>query len=221
MEEVWTMVEEKWKHLLLLMIGVIVLLILLLVNKEAVAEKETAPAEMYEELLADEAETNDSSATSKEIEEEDDEKNLDIMVDVKGAVLHPGVYKMQADERVIDAIQMAGGLMGTAEERNINFAQILVDQMVIYVPEIGEESFEGASPISQPENETNQEKVDINTADKQTLTTLSGIGDSKADAIIRYREESGFFETIEDIKNVPGIGDATFENIKEFIRISP
>lgn len=222
MEEVWTMVEDKWKYILLMMIGVIVLLVLFLVGKVATAEKETAPVDVYEELLAEEVVASDSSAPSKEIEEVIEEEIItEIMVDVKGAVVHPGVYKMQSDDRIIDAIQMAGGLISTAEERSINFAQILEDQMVIYVPEVGDEDIEIASSITHPENEDEAEKIDINTADKNTLITLNGIGPSKADAIIRYREESGFFKTIEDIKEVSGIGDATFENVKDFICVSP
>jgi competence protein ComEA len=73
------------------------------------------------------------------------------------------------------------------------------------------------SEIDQNSNETKDEKISINTATKEELTSLSGIGESKAEAIIKYREENGQFETIEDIKNVSGIGDSAFEKIKDFI----
>lgn len=219
MEQLIQIVEEKWKQITLLLLGVILVLILQLFGRPKLTEKEITPEDFYEELLVEE--TNAEKIRS-ELETEPPEVLSEIVVDVKGAVIRPGVYKMEADHRIIDAIQIAGGLLETAEEKGVNFAQKLEDQMVIYIPEQGEEVAVFPSVISIPneETESNDQQIDINTADKDALMLLNGIGSSKADSIIRYREEQGFFKTIEEIKNVSGIGEATFNNLKDRIKVS-
>lgn len=143
-----------------------------------------------------------------------------VVVDVKGQVALPGVYTLSANKRVLDAITLAGGLLPTADERMLNLAAKLVDEMVIYVPTEGEQtSFLG--PIVQvPGATSDSELININTSDEIELMTLSGIGPSKAKAIIIYREEYGLFQSIEQLKEVSGIGDQTFEAIKDFISIN-
>ncbi|WP_394187679.1 helix-hairpin-helix domain-containing protein [Paenisporosarcina quisquiliarum] len=143
-----------------------------------------------------------------------------VVVDVKGQVALPGVYTLSANKRVLDAITLAGGLLPTADERMLNLAAKLVDEMVIYVPNEGEQtSFSG--PIVQvPEASSDSDLININASDENELMTLSGIGPSKAKAIIIYREENGLFKSIEQLKEVSGIGDQTFEAIKDFISIN-
>ncbi|NLY79783.1 MAG: comEA protein [Lysinibacillus sp.] len=145
-----------------------------------------------------------------------------VIVDVKGAVHFPGVYELSSDDRIIDAIQMAGGYLEDADTKYINHAQKLQDEMVIYIPKKGE-SFEeppSAQFITQVSSTSKQDnKVNINTADESELTTLSGIGPSKAKAIIQYREEYGPYKTIEELKNVSGIGEKTFEKLKDSITV--
>ena len=143
-----------------------------------------------------------------------------VVVDVKGQVALPGVYTLSANKRVLDAITLAGGLLPTADERMLNLAAKLVDEMVIYVPTEGEHtSFTG--PIIQvPGATSDSDLININTSDENELMTLSGIGPSKAKAIIIYREENGLFQSIEQLKEVSGIGDQTFEAIKDFISIN-
>jgi len=133
--------------------------------------------------------------------------------------LTPGVYTLPTESRVLDAIQQAGGLLPTAEEKALNLAAKLVDEMVIYVPAIGETDGPVLHMSSPASNESQSSLVNINTADETTLMTLSGIGPSKAKAILTYREEKGLFQSIEEIKDVTGIGDQTFENLKDFISI--
>jgi len=146
-----------------------------------------------------------------------------IIVDVKGAVHNPGVYEAKSNDRVIDMINKAGGLQNNADETKINFAIRVEDEMVIYVPIIGEEGVEfaetftgGAISVGQ---EKNDGKVNINTANETELQTLSGIGPSKATAIIEFRETNGSFKTIEDIKLISGIGDKTFEKLQNSIKV--
>jgi len=157
-------------------------------------------------------ETIETNPTSKEVTES-------VVVDVKGQVNVPGVYTLPIGSRVLDAIQLAGGLMPTAEEKALNLAAKVIDEMVIYVPAIGEIGNPAVFPVGPVTSESQSSLVNINTADESELMTLSGIGPSKAKAIITYREEKGFFKTIDEIKEVTGIGKQTFENLKDFISI--
>ncbi len=113
-------------------------------------------------------------------------------------------------------VEKAGGLLKTADEKQINFAMKLYDEMVIYIPEINELGPEVSYPGEM--NSNNDEKVNINQADAAELETLPGIGPSKAATIIQYREENGSFKEIEELMNISGIGEKTFEKLKEQIR---
>ncbi|MBX0315013.1 helix-hairpin-helix domain-containing protein [Planomicrobium glaciei] len=144
-----------------------------------------------------------------------------LMVDIKGQVAKPGVYELPVDSRMTDAIDAAGGFLAAAEPKAINLAMKVVDEMVIYVPEIGEEA---AVPTAQPgtaaAGSAKEALVNLNTATDAELMTLPGIGPSKAEAIIAYRTDSGNFQKIEDLKNVTGIGDKTFEKLKDSITVN-
>lgn len=144
-----------------------------------------------------------------------------LMVDIKGQVAKPGVYELPVDSRMTDAIDAAGGFLAAAEPKAINLAMKVVDEMVIYVPEIGEEA---ALPTAQPgaaaAGGAKEALVNLNTATDVELMTLPGIGPSKAEAIIAYRTDSGNFQKIEDLKNVTGIGDKTFEKLKDSITVN-
>ncbi|MEA0555009.1 helix-hairpin-helix domain-containing protein [Lysinibacillus irui] len=145
-----------------------------------------------------------------------------VFVDIKGAVLYPGVYELQQDQRIRDAVQLAGGYTEDADTQLINHAQKVQDEMVIYIPEKGEQLEEGTTNfISLPaENNSNEQKININKADVSALSTLPGIGPSKAQSILSYREENGPFQTIDDLKNVSGIGDKTFEKLQDSITVN-
>ncbi|MEG0258609.1 MAG: helix-hairpin-helix domain-containing protein [Lysinibacillus sp.] len=154
-----------------------------------------------------------------------------VYVDVKGAVVHPGMYTLTNEDRVLDAVLLAGGYTSEADTKLINHAQKLQDEMILYIPIKGEKLEEiveefvqmpttaGASGGTASSSGSADGKVNLNKADETTLMTLSGIGPSKAQSIIAYRDESGGFKTIEDLKNVTGIGDKTFEKLKEFITV--
>lgn len=145
-------------------------------------------------------------------EELDIENKSSIMVDVKGEVHQPGVYEIDADARVNDVIKLAGGFTEQADPMPVNLAQKVHDEMTIIVPEIGDDLVVTGS-IG-----TNR-KVRINSATQAEIETLSGIGPSKAQAIIQYRDEHGLFVEIEDLLNVSGIGAKTLENIREDLQI--
>ncbi|MFP3919148.1 helix-hairpin-helix domain-containing protein, partial [Lysinibacillus telephonicus] len=147
-----------------------------------------------------------------------------VIVDVKGAVNFPGVYELTTEERVIDAIKKAGGYTEGAESKLVNHAQRLQDEMVIYIPKKGEEvgtlEMDPTQVVNMPsDNSSSASKVNINSADETALTTLPGIGPSKAQAIIAYREDVGSFKSIEDLKNVSGIGDKTYDKLKDLIDV--
>ncbi len=144
-----------------------------------------------------------------------------IFVDIKGAVMYPGVYELQQDQRIKDAVELAGGYTEQADTQRMNHAQKVQDEMVIYIPTKGEQLEDGATTLLTipTESAPKEQKININQADIAILATLPGIGPSKAQSILTYREEHGHFQAIEDLKNVSGIGDKTFEKLKDAITV--
>lgn len=149
-----------------------------------------------------------------------------IFVDVCGAVNQPGVYEMEPESRVFQAIEAAGGMREDASGISVNQAQPISDGQQVYVPTLQEAEERNLAPaaseeIQETESSTATESglVNLNTADAQALKTLSGIGDSKAQAILAYREEHGGFSSIEEIMQVPGIKESTFSKIKDKIAV--
>lgn len=144
-------------------------------------------------------------------------ENLQVIIDLKGAVINPGVYEMNDGERVHQLIKKAGGLTNDANELAVNLAAPLEDGMVVYIPKEGEETETLVTKESMLTNEGRKSKVNINKAAPEELQSLTGIGPSKAEAIVAFREENGPFTKIEDIMEVTGIGQKSFEKIKEEI----
>lgn len=223
MEKIRRKIEKHWQALIILLISLILgLIISLFFLTQSFRGKETDQGtDLIEELMNEDEEDilSEESEASTDKEEQIAESLKEIIVDIKGQVKIPGVYHMEEGSRIIDVIEKAGGLLDESETTAVNFAQLLSDQMVIYVPKIGED-IPVESTISQEiaeGGEQEQSKININEADKEALMTLNGIGDSKAENILAYREENGLFKSIEDIKNVSGIGEATFNNLKDSI----
>ncbi|HHY80474.1 MAG TPA: transporter [Thermoanaerobacter sp.] len=159
--------------------------------------------------------SNESVPVERIVEsEENKEKPLEIKVYVTGLVKNPGVYTMKEGERIIDAINKAGGPLEEADLTNINLAQKVKDEQMIIVPKKGETN--NISPTSTIQK---NEKININTATKEELQTLPGIGPVTAERIIEFRENKGSFKKIEDIMNVPRIGPKMFEQIKDKITV--
>lgn len=143
-----------------------------------------------------------------------------LLVDVKGAVKKPGVYEAKEGDRVIDILEKAGGLTDNADTYQINFALRVSDEMVMYIPEKGEAAADTGRSESAINVKQNDGKIDLNKATESELQTLPGIGPSKAAAILEHRESNGPFKAIEDLKLIAGIGDKTFEKLKEFIKVN-
>ena len=160
--------------------------------------------------------SNISNETNNKDEKAEDKHDEKIFVDVKGAVKHPGVFETTKDKRVKDLIEEAGGLLDDADTSTLNLSQKVKDQMVIYVLKHGEKPKQISDGGS---SSSNTDVININTANKEQLMKISGVGKTKAEAIISYREKNGDFKKKEDITKVKGIGKATFEKIKDKIEV--
>lgn len=147
---------------------------------------------------------------TESVEEEKNETEESIFVFVCGAVKYEGVYELPVGSRVYEAIQKAGGFSEEAAVTQINQAEVLEDETQLYVPTISE--------IAEEQSQDDG-KVNLNTATKEELMTLPGVGESKAALIIQYREENGKFQTIEDIMNISGIKEGLFGKIKDYIKV--
>lgn len=191
-----------------------------------------------------------ASPEEKEIVEEVLKK---IRVDIKGAVTNPGVYELDENSRIMEVINMAGGLIEGANTSLINLSKKIVDEMVIIIYTNEEiENYKQSkikteyiyeteyvyievdscpdkvnqaciNEYKEPEEANDEQsisnKININTASIDSLTTLSGIGNSKAQAIIDYRNQNGNFKDISELSNVTGIGNSIIEKIKDNITI--
>ena len=160
--------------------------------------------------------SNISNETNNKDEKAENRHDEKIFVDVKGAVKHPGVFETTKDKRVKDLIEEAGGLLDDADTSTLNLSQKVKDQMVIYVLKHGEKPKQISDGGS---SSSNTDVININTANKERLMKISGVGKTKAEAIISYREKNGDFKKKEDITKVHGIGKATFEKIKDKIEV--
>ncbi|ANK63105.1 helix-hairpin-helix domain-containing protein [Loigolactobacillus backii] len=156
-------------------------------------------------------------------------------VDVKGAVKKPGIYVVTDNTRLFDVIRKAGGLAEDADQKQVNLAQQVSDQQIIFIPKVGEEvpaelglaeqqptPAESGSTIATTGSADGQQatgQTNLNTATAEELQQLTGIGQKKAELIINFRTEQGGFKQIEDLKKVSGIGEKTFESLKDSITV--
>lgn len=143
-------------------------------------------------------------------EQSREEEKQTIFVNVCGAVEKEGVYELPSGSRVYQAIEAAGGFTEEAVYTSLNQAELLKDEALVYVPT--EKEYQEAQTVSDG-------KVNLNTASKEELMTVNGIGASRAESIIQYREEHGKFQNIEDIQKVDGIKEGLFNKIKDSITI--
>ncbi|MBE7102196.1 competence protein ComE [Bacillus cereus] len=164
-------------------------------------------------LITTEVQAKDVEKKSKPKVLDTKEQKKIIIIDVKGAVFKEGVYEMKEGDRVKEAVEKAGGLLPDADGKKVNLAQMVQDQMLLYVPNKNEPVQEGAT-FSKSEG-----KVQINTASKEQLEKITGIGSRKAESILKYREEHGPFQKIEDLLEIDGIGAKSLEKIKDQIII--
>ena len=208
----------------LLIIGVVTFKTMLLRSKEIASslDAEEVVLPIKEEKIKD-----------KEVNNE-----LKKYVDIKGAILNPGVYELEINTRVIDIINKAGGLLENANTKNINLAYSLNDQDVIIIPtfeEVEKEiipSLDNDATIKKENNINNKNNsnkednsnndiiLDLNTCTLEELANVPGIGNKKAEEIIKYRDTNNGFKNVEELKEINGIGDKTFEKIKSYFKVS-
>lgn len=233
--------ENKIKYIIegikfLFLISIISLLVYLIINYPKSQQKTEETTK--EETLA--------VITDEEIKQT---KNKNLTVDIKGAIKTPGVYTLEEGSIVNDLIKLSGGVNKGVSLKSINLSKKLEDEMVVYIytdkelkeletkevsecncPTIDISKCEGSSIITSNDQNSSSSKngnfessitakININTATISELMTLSGIGESKAQAILTYRSENGSFKNIEEIKNVPGIGESIYQKIKDNITI--
>ncbi|EFT42104.1 helix-hairpin-helix domain-containing protein [Enterococcus faecalis] len=205
---------KKW---LLLGSGAsIVILITLLVGIYLMVNKEPrVDTTMWEET---------SLTTTAEVATDATKERAETMiyVDIKGAVKVPGIYQLKTQQRIWDALALAEGVNEEADTAQVNYAQKVKDQMIIYVPKKGEAVAQSLETLqeSAPAQQNQEEKINLNTATEAELQTISGIGAKKAQEIIRFRDEQGPFKTVEELKNVPGIGEKTVERLKDMLTVT-
>lgn len=160
-----------------------------------------------------------------------------LYVDIKGAVKNPGVYPANSQQRVNDIVAAAGGLLEQADQNQVNLSLKLQDQQIVYIPFKGESVAkklpttvdQSPATASTTVATTSQEQVaansqttsqiNLNSATKEQLMQINGIGDKKADLIISYRQEHGQFKQLEELKDISGIGDKTYEVLKESLTL--
>ncbi|HEM5989785.1 TPA: helix-hairpin-helix domain-containing protein [Streptococcus suis] len=183
------------------------------------------PAKSDQTGLTEFPQTKQASSSQEQTEETSTEVSKEpsqLVVDVKGAVAKPGLYTLEADARVNDAVEAAGGLTSQADPKSVNLAQKLSDEAVVYVASKDENisvvtSTTASSAMSSEEKSTSQ--VNLNTATEADLQTISGIGAKRAADIIAYREANGGFKSVDDLNNVSGIGDKTMESIRPYVTV--
>ncbi|MCG0276701.1 MAG: helix-hairpin-helix domain-containing protein [Thermosediminibacteraceae bacterium] len=141
-----------------------------------------------------------------------------IVVHVAGAVKNPGVYELDEGSRVIDAVKAAGGYLPEADIASINLAKKLHDEDKLYIPRVGESPATGDAGSGG--GSSSDGRIDINSAGLEELDRLPGIGPALAQRIIDYRNQHGPFKSVEELKNVSGIGEKRFEEIKNLVKVN-
>ena len=155
----------------------------------------------------------DPTGTSKEEEAKEPSGAETVFVHVCGEVNRPGVYELPGDARVEAAVQAAGGMTGEAAADYLNLAEPITDGQKIEVP-----SQEEAQRLIEREAQQQEGLVNLNTATLEQLMTLPGIGQSKAEAILDYRERQGAFTEITELMEIPGIKEGVFQKIQDYIK---
>lgn len=201
-----------------------VLLVLLLFGLFGCGRQDTFQVALESELTDSYSALGPESDVLKETEASEGDEAVNeaqiLYVHVCGAVNQAGVYPCKKGDRVFQLIEAAGGFSDDACLEALNQAEEVEDGSKIYVPTIAEWEQTGKQSLIESKDSARDGRVNINTADVNVLCTLPGIGESKAQAILSYREEKGGFQSIEEIKAVSGIGNGVYSKIKDLIKIS-
>lgn len=171
------------------------------------------------EIYYDDKENTEETVNTTE--ETFEEKN--VYIQISGAVKNPGVYEVKSGSRIFEVMDLSGGYTEEAATDVVNLARPVKDEMQIYIPTKKEVEMSNQDyfwenyQMPEEEKENSDGRVNLNTATKEKLMSLPGIGESKAEAIMDYREKNGGFSDISDIMKISGIKEAAFEKIKELI----
>ena len=222
------MIDLKNKKIIGLVIITIIIFIVsifLYKQKSSNAFKEEYMMEIFEEESNDNMEYTETLEEDTTIINEDSIDRNKIIVEIKGEVAKPDVYQLEEGSIIKDLIDMAGGVTEEADLSRINRAEELLNHELIIIGNINDETESSVvqNNSTYSSNGNNSDKgstlININTADLEQLKEITGIGNIKAQSIIDYREANGGFKSLEELKNVDGIGDKTFEKIKEQITL--
>ncbi|MBD5087793.1 MAG: ComEA family DNA-binding protein [Clostridiales bacterium] len=181
-------------------------------------QQEESAEEVFIASDAAQESQNSTIENTPEKAEAGKEKKKSIFVHICGAVKKAGVYELKEGSRICDAIKVAGGFKKTANQTFLNQAQVLSDGEQVVVP-VKENTEKNVQNMEEMPASQNTQKVSINHATCEELMTLPGIGESKANSIIKFREENGGFQTLEDLKKIQGIKDGVYSKIADYIML--
>lgn len=216
-ENVLEKIKQYKLALVIALIGVVIAGFMMLQREQ---KQENNIQQLMEQTSYSSSSKTEKSKQRSENDQGDKNEGM-VTVDVKGAVKKPGVYQLKSSSRVYDALVKAGGMTDEADLKSINQAQKLVDEAVVYVAKVGENVVDVTTNTSAS-TATSQAKaglVNLNTATEADFQTISGIGQKRAQDIIAYREANGKFKSVDDLKNVTGIGAKTLEKLKEYVTV--
>ena len=203
------MFDKKYKSIGIISIAVIIFIFL--VTSYIVSGKDKLNKNSNQEIFVD------TKATEDQEEIQLNDKKTDIVVEIKGEIKLPNIYQVKQDSIINELIEKAGGLTELADTSKINRAEKLTDHQCIVIPNKNDSQ---SAKITLSQSTGSQSKlININTAAESELDSLPGIGPSRAKDIIKYRETNGGFKSIEEIKNIKGIGQSSFEKLKDLITI--
>jgi len=207
-----------YRNIIIVTFGIILLIASIFIYKDS--KKEVFMDEYMEEIFVyGEADEVNKVSDANNLSEVNDVSNLSevnmFYVEIKGEVMYPDVYEVEEGSIIKDLIDKAGGLNSEANINNINRAAMLSENQLIIIPNANDKE----ESIAVDFNIEKDVLININTGDIGELTKINGVGETKAQNIIDYREKNGEFKTIEEIKNVDGIGDKTFEKMKDSIKV--
>ena len=216
-ENVLEKIKQYKLALVIALIGVVIAGFMMLQREQ---KQENNIQQLMEQTSYSSSSKTEKSKQRSENDQGDKNEGM-VTVDVKGAVKKPGVYQLKSSSRVYDVLVKAGGMTDEADLKSINQAQKLVDEAVVYVAKVGENVVDVTTNTSAS-TATSQAKaglVNLNTATEADFQTISGIGQKRAQDIIAYREANGKFKSVDDLKNVTGIGAKTLEKLKEYVTV--
>jgi len=179
-------------------------------------EKEVGEEEIQISSVATKMDSSYSDDSGNDNNADKEDSYVKFSCFICGEVSSPGVYEVAEGKRINDLLELAGGFTAEADKTAVNLAEYLTDGQMVYVPKVGEDYAGSTGAASETAGPT---IININKADATELTSLPGIGETKAKAIVSYRNENGSFKSIDELMNVSGIGQSTYDSLKDYITV--